>query len=211
MARPWSPSNKSTTVNMKKSILMLSVMLLLSGCDIMNKIGGAYQLSQSEYRYRSVNNIQLSGLNLGDASGISLSNLATIATILSGGSGMQSIPFSLTLNMDVTNPNTTAAFLDALDYAIQINEMEFVEGKMDIPIRIEPGETKVVGVPISVDLKALMNRYSQERVSSEMSGFLGITPNKTAVSVKLWPKFFVGETLVKVPAPIPVVFNFGGK
>ncbi|MFA7154695.1 MAG: LEA type 2 family protein, partial [Proteiniphilum sp.] len=193
------------------SILMLSVMLLLSGCDIMNKIGGAYQLSQSEYRYRSVNNIQLSGLNLGDASGISLSNLATIATILSGGSGMQSIPFSLTLNMDVTNPNTTAAFLDALDYAIQINEMEFVEGKMDIPIRIEPGETKVVGVPISVDLKALMNRYSQERVSSEMSGFLGITPNKTAVSVKLWPKFFVGETLVKVPAPIPVVFNFGGK
>lgn len=196
---------------MKKSILMLSVMLLLSGCDIMNKIGGAYQLSQSEYRYRSVNNIQLSGLNLGDASGISLSNLATIATILSGGLGMQSIPFSLTLNMDVTNPNTTAAFLDALDYAIQINEMEFVEGKMDIPIRIEPGETKVVGVPISVDLKALMNRYSQERVSSEMSGFLGITPNKTAVSVKLWPKFFVGETLVKVPAPIPVVFNFGGK
>ena len=124
---------------------------------------------------------------------------------------MQTIPFSMTLNMDVTNPNTTAAFLDALDYAIQINEMEFVEGKMDIPIRIEPGETKVIGVPISVDLKALMNRYSQERVTSEMSGFLGITPNETSVSVKLWPKFYVGETLVKLPAPIPVVFNFGGK
>ncbi len=196
---------------MKKSILLLSVMILLSGCDIMTKIGGAYQLAQSEYRYHSLNNIQLSGLNLGDASGISLSNLATIATILSGGSGMQTIPFSMTLNMDVTNPNTTAAFLDALDYAIQINEMEFVEGKMDIPIRIEPGETKVIGVPISVDLKGLMNRYSQERVTSEMSGFLGITPNETSVSVKLWPKFYVGETLVKVPAPIPVVFNFGGK
>ena len=196
---------------MKKSILLLSVMILLSGCDIMNKIGGAYQLAQSEYRYHSLNNIQLSGLNLGDASGISLSNLATIATILSGGSAMQTIPFSMTLNMDVTNPNTTAAFLDALDYAIQINEMEFVEGKMDIPIRIEPGETKVIGVPISVDLKALMNRYSQERVTSEMSCFLGITPNETSVSVKLWPKFYVGETLVKLPAPIPVVFNFGGK
>lgn len=196
---------------MKKSILLLSVMILLSGCDIMNKIGGAYQLSQSEYSYRSLNNIQLSGLNLGDASSISLSNLATIATILSGGSGMQTIPFSMTLNMDVSNPNTTAAFLDALDYAIQINDMEFVEGKMDIPIRIEPGETKVIGVPISVDLKSIMNRYSQERVTSEMSGFLGITRNETSVSVKLWPKFFVGETLVKVPAPIPVVFNFGGK
>ncbi len=184
---------------------------MMNGCDVMNKIGGAYQLSQSEYRYNSVNNIQLAGMNLGNASGISLSNLATISTILAGGSAMQTIPFSMTLNMDVTNPNTTAAFLDALDYAIQINEMEFVEGKMDIPIRIEPGETKMVAVPISVDLKSLMNRYSQQRVTSEMSAFLGITPNKTSVSVKLWPKFLVGGTLVKVPAPIPVVFNFGGK
>ena len=117
----------------------------------------------------------------------------------------------MTLNMDVTNPNSTAAFLDALDYAIQINEMEFVEGKMDIPIRIEPGETKVVGIPVSVDLKNLMNRYSQERVTNEMSAFLGITPNETSVSVKLWPKFTVGGTLIKVPAAIPVVFNFGGK
>jgi LEA14-like dessication related protein len=196
---------------MKKILLILSAVVLLTGCDVMNKIGGAYQLSQSEYRYNSLNNIQLAGMNLGNAAGISLSNLASISTILSGGSAMQTIPFSMTLNMDVTNPNTTAAFLDALDYAIQINEMELVEGKMDIPIRIEPGETKLVAVPISVDLKSLMNRYSQQRVTSEMSAFLGITPNETSVSVKLWPKFLVNGTLVKVPAPIPVVFNFGGR
>ena len=196
---------------MKKIILILSAVVLMTGCDVMNKIGGAYQLSQSEYRYNSLNNIQLAGMNLGNASGISLSSLATISTILAGGSSMQTIPFSMTLNMDVTNPNTTAAFLDALDYAIQINEMELVEGKMDIPIRIEPGETKLVAVPISVDLKSLMNRYSQQRVTSEMSAFLGITPNETSVSVKLWPKFLVNGTLVKVPAPIPVVFNFGGR
>ncbi len=117
----------------------------------------------------------------------------------------------MTLNMDVTNPNSSAAFLDALDYAIQINEMEFVEGKMDIPIRIEPGETKIIGIPVSVDLKNLMNRYSQDRVTNEMSAFLGITPRETSVTVKLWPKLTVGGTLVKVPAAIPVVFNFGGK
>ncbi|MEN6589180.1 MAG: LEA type 2 family protein [Proteiniphilum sp.] len=196
---------------MKKSILMLSAALLLTGCNIMNQIGGAIQLSQSEYKYNSLNNIQLAGINLGNASSISVSNLASIATVLAGGSTMQTIPFSMILNMDVTNPNSSAAFLDALDYAIQINEMEFVEGKMDIPIRIEPGETKVIGIPVSVDLKNLMNRYSQERVTSEMSAFLGITPQETSVMVKLWPKLTVGGTVVKVPAAIPVVFNFGGK
>ncbi|HBB01898.1 MAG TPA: hypothetical protein DCZ19_12615 [Porphyromonadaceae bacterium] len=196
---------------MKKSILILSTVLLLSGCNIMNQIGGAIQLSQSEYKYHSLNNIQLAGINLGNASSISVSNLASIATVLAGGSTMQSIPFSMILNMDVTNPNSSAAFLDALDYAIQINEMEFVEGKMDIPIRIEPGETKIIGIPVSVDLKNLMNRYSQDRVTNEMSAFLGITPRETSVTVKLWPKLTVGGTLVKVPAAIPVVFNFGGK
>ena len=196
---------------MKKSILILSTVLLLSGCNIMNQIGGAIQLSQSEYKYHSLNNIQLAGINLGNASSISVSNLASIATVLAGGSTMQSIPFSMILNMDVTNPNSSAAFLDALDYAIQINEMEFVEGKMDIPIRIEPGETKIIGIPVSVDLKNLMNRYSQDRVTNEMSAFLGITPRETSVTVKLWPKLTVGGTLVKVPSAIPVVFNFGGK
>ena len=196
---------------MKRIILIFIAAVLLNGCDVMNRIGGAYQLSQSEYKYNSLNDIQLAGIMLGNSSNISLSNLASIATVLAGGNNRQTIPFNMTLNMDVTNPNTKAAFLDALDYAIAINDMEFVEGKMDVPIRIEPGETRVVPIPVSVDLKSLMNRYSQERVASEMSSFLGVTRNETTVSVKLWPKFTVGNTLVKVPAPIPVEFKFGGR
>ncbi len=196
---------------MKKVFSILIVAVLFTGCDIMNRIGGAYQLSQSEYRYHSLNNIQLAGINLGNASSISVSNLASIATVLAGGSIRQTIPFSMTLNMDVTNPNSSAAFLDALDYAILINEMEFVEGKMDVPIRIDPGQTSMVSIPVSLDLKSLMNRYSQDRVTNEMSAFLGITSNQTSVTVKLWPKLTVGNSLIKVPAAIPVVFNFGGK
>lgn len=195
----------------KRVLLIVLSAVILTGCDVVNKIGGAYQLAQSEYRYNSLSNIQLAGINIGNASAISLSNLASISTILSGSNSRQNIPFSMTLNMDVTNPNTRAAFLDALDYSISINELEFVEGKMDIPIRIQPGETVLVPIPISVDLKSIINRYSQERVASEMSGFLGITPNETTVTVKLWPKLSVGNTLIKVPAAIPVEFKFGGR
>ena len=195
----------------KRVLLIVLSAVILTGCDVVNKIGGAYQLAQSEYRYNSLSNIQLAGINIGNASAISLSNLASISTILSGSNSRQNIPFSMTLNMDVTNPNTRAAFLDALDYSISINELEFVEGKMDIPIRIQPGETVVVPIPISVDLKSIINRYSQERVASEMSGFLGITPNETTVTVKLWPKLSVGNTLIRVPAAIPVEFKFGGR
>ena len=192
------------------SLIVLFSLTFLPACDVMNNIGGAYRLSQSIYKYSSLNDIQLAGMKLGNASSISLSNLASIATVLAGGNS-QTIPFSMTLNMDVTNPNTAAAFLDALDYQIILNDLELVEGKMDQPIRIEAGETKVVPIPVSIDLRKLMDRYSQERVTKEMSSFLGITPNETTVMVKLWPKLTVGNTLVKVPAAIPVEFKFGGR
>lgn len=195
---------------MKKVFLLLFAALMLNGCDVLNQISGAYTLSQSEYTYNSLTDIQLAGINLGDASRISVSNLASISTILSSGS-LQSIPFNMTLNMNVKNPNKTAAFLNALDYAIDINEMEFATGKMDVPIRIEPGATQVLPISIGTDLKQLFNRYSQDRVAREMSSFLGITSEQTTVTVKLWPKLMVGETPIKVPAPIPVVFTFGGK
>ncbi len=194
---------------MRKTILLSLLIFALTSCDVLNQIGGAIQLSQCEYKYNSINDIQLAGINLGDGSSISLSNFASISSILTGGS-LQTIPFSMTLNMDVKNPNQTAAFLNALEYAIDINEMEFTTGKMDVPIRVEPGQTSVLPISIGVDLKNLINRYSRDRVAREMSGFLGLSSDETKVTVKLWPKLMVGNTPIKVPAPIPVVFSFGG-
>ncbi len=194
---------------MKKTVLIILLIFSLSSCDVLNQIGGAIQLSQCEYTYNSVADIQLAGINLGNGSTISLSNFASISSILTGGN-LQTIPFSLPLNMDVKNPNQAAAFLNALEYAIEINEMEFTTGKMDVPLRVEPGQTAVLPFSIGVDLKNLINRYSRDRVAREMSGFLGLSSDETKVTVKLWPKLMVGNRPVKVPAPIPVVFTFGG-
>ena len=194
---------------MKKTFLLSLLIFALTSCDVLNQIGGAIQLSQCEYKYNSITDMQLAGINLGDGSSISLSNFASLSSILTGGS-LQTSPFSMTLNMDVTNPNQAAAFLNALEYAIEINEMEFTTGKMDVPIRVESGQTTVLPLSIGVDLKNLMNRYSRDRVAKEMSGFLGLSSDETKVTVKLWPKLLVGNTPIRVPAPIPVVFTFGG-
>ena len=194
---------------MKKTVLLILLVFSLSSCDVLNQIGGAIQLSQCEYKYNSVADMQLAGINLGNGSTISLSNFASISSILTGGN-LQTIPFSMTLNMDVKNPNQAAAFLNALEYAIEINEMEFTTGKMDVPLRVEPGQTAVLPLSIGVDLKNLINRYSRDRVAREMSSFLGLSSDETKVTVKLWPKLMVGNRPVKVPAPIPVVFTFGG-
>jgi len=195
---------------MKKGIILLVAVILLNGCGILDQVGGAYNLSQCEFNYNSLENIQLAGIDIGNGSTLSVAKMAAISTILSGLGNIQTIPLNMTLKMNIKNPNATAAFLNALDYAVEINDLEFTTGKMDIPIRIEPGQTNVLPINIGVDIKSLMNRYSQDRVQGVMNSFLGISSDKTEVTVKLWPKVMVGNTAVKSPAAIPVIFTFGG-
>lgn len=196
---------------MKKTIIILSTLLLMYGCGIVDQIGGAYNLSQCKYDYNSIDNVQIAGINLGKAKSVSVLEVASLSTILSGGN-LQNIPFSMVLNLDVANPNEkAAAFLNGMDYEIELNDMELTKGKLDVPVRIEPGETEVVSLSIGADIMKLMNRYSKKKVSSEMSRFLSISPGQTKVTVKLWPKVLIGNTPIKSPAHIPVTFLVGKK
>ncbi len=194
---------------MKKIITALLLIFTLTSCDVLNQVSGAYQLTQCEYKYNSINNIQLAGINLGDGTSLSLSNFASISSILMGGN-LQTIPFSMNLKLDVKNPNQSVALLNALDYSITINDMEFTTGNVVTPLRVEAGQTGTLPITVGVDLKNLMNTYSKDVVAKDMSGFLGLSSNETKVTLKLWPKLIVGNTLIKVPTAIPVSFTFGG-
>ena len=94
---------------------------------------------------------------------------------------------------------------------IELNDMEFTSGKLDVPVRIEAGGSQVVPLSIGVDIMNLMNRYSKSKVSSEMSRFLGISPGQTKVTLKLWPKVLIGDVPIKSPTHIPVTFLVGKK
>ena len=196
---------------MKKAIIILSTILFMYSCDVVQQIGGAYNLLQCKYDYNSIDNIQIAGINLGKGKSVSVLQIASLTTILSGGT-LQNIPLSMVINLDVANPNEkAAAFLNGMDYEIELNDMELSSGQLDVPVRIEPGESQVVPLSIGVDLMNLMNRYSKEKVSGEMSRFIGITPGETKVTVKLWPKVLIGNTPIKSPAHIPVTFLVGKK
>ena len=196
---------------MEKAIIILSTILFMYSCDVVQQIGGAYNLLQCKYDYNSIDNIQIAGINLGKGKSVSVLQIASLTTILSGGT-LQNIPLSMVINLDVANPNEKAsAFLNGMDYEIELNDMELTSGKLDTPVRIEPGGSQVVPLSIGVDLKNLMNRYSKEKVSGEMSRFIGITPGETKVTVKLWPKVLIGNTPIKSPAHIPVTFLVGKK
>lgn len=191
---------------MKKLLSLLLVASLMVACDASKGLGSAYNMINCTYTYRSITGLSISGMNL--SNGISAANIPRITSILSGKAA--SIPLNLTINMDVNNPNRSAAALSGLSYILSIDGVQFTTGAVNQPLNIAAGQTQNLPLTIGVDLATLMKGESGEAVTGIAKNFLGIGNKKSEVNLQIKPTFKVGNTLIPSPVYVPVKFSFGG-
>lgn len=188
--------------------LLLSVTLVFSGCgSVGESLSSAYNITKCEYNYNSISNLTLSGMNL--SKGVSITNLPKIISILGGKSS--SIPLDFTLNLDVKNPNATAAALSGLQYIISVDDIEFTTGQVNQALNIAGGSTQNLPLKIGVDVATLMKNNSKDAVTNIIKNFLGVGGQKSNVSVQLKPSFNIGGQYITSPIYVPVNFSFGGE
>lgn len=189
----------------------LALILSLSGCGTTasNDLAGAYNMTQCKYVYNSLSDITVSGINLSSGSALSALNLAKLTTVLAGNSS--SIPVNFTVNMNVTNPNSSPALLNKLQYAVSIDDIHFTDGMLDQAIHIAGGETQTIPLTVGVDVATLMKSNSQAALLNIVKNIAGISGEKSTVSLSLRPTFNIAGQPVTSPIAIPVSFSFGGK
>lgn len=193
---------------MKKVLIsMLAIVALMSSCGVGQQVTGAYNLTKCEYTYNSMKNLTISGMNV--SSGLSALNLVKMTALFTG--NPSSIPMNMTLNINIKNPNASAAILNGLQYAISIDNIEFTTGRIDQQINVASGATSVLPIAIGVDLATLMKNNSKDAVVNIAKNLVGISSDKSTVSLKLKPTFLIGNTLIVSPIYYPVSFSFGGK
>jgi LEA14-like dessication related protein len=188
-------------------IAIALISILPTGCDVMKQVGGAYNMSQCKYEYRSISNLNISGMDL--SKGISLTHIPKITAILSGST--KSIPLSFTLNVDINNPNASAAMLQGLQYMLSIDNVDFTTGSVDNALNVPAGGTQVMPLAIGFDLATLLKGESKDAVVNIVKNFLGIGDKASNVTFRIKPTFMIGSVPVTAPAFIPVTFSFGGK
>ncbi len=194
---------------MKKRILvLLAVVATLVSCDsVQQSLKSTYNMINCEYNYKSISGLTVSGIDL--SSGLSLTAIPKITSILSGSA--TSIPLNFNLNLDVKNPNESAAMLHGLQYILSIDGIEFTTGSINQSLNIGAGQTQTLPLSIGVDLASLMKNNSKDAVVDIAKNFLGIGSEKSEVSLQLKPSFNIGGTTVaSPPVYIPVSFSFGG-
>jgi LEA14-like dessication related protein len=193
---------------MKKRILaLLLVVTTLVGCDsVQQGLRSTYNLINCEYSYKSITGLTISGMNL--SNGLSITSIPKITSILSGTA--TSIPLNFTLNVNVKNPNESAALLHGLQYIVSVDDIQFTTGSINQTLNIASGQTQALPLTIGVDLATLMKNNSKDAVTEIAKNFLGIGSKKSNVSLQLKPTFMIGNTPVASPMYIPVSFSFGG-
>lgn len=193
---------------MKKRILTLFVIAaVLMSCDTVQKsLSSTYNMINCEYNYKSISGLTVSGMNL--SNGLSVTSIPKITSILSGSAS--SIPLNFTLNLDVKNPNESAAALNGMQYIISIDDIQFTTGSVNQALNIEAGQSQTLPLTIGVDLATLMKNNSKDAVVDIAKNFIGIGSKKSNVKVQLKPTFMIGSLPVTSPTYIPVSFSFGG-
>lgn len=193
---------------MKKRILALCMIIAtLVSCDSVQKsLTSTYNMINCEYNYKSISGLTISGINA--SNGLSVTSIPKITSILSGTAS--SIPLNFTLNLDVKNPNQSAAMLNGLQYIISIDDIQFTTGSVNKALNIGAGESQVLPISIGVDLATLMKNNSKNAVTDIAKNLIGIGNKKSNVSVQLKPTFMIGSVPITSPTYIPVNFSFGG-
>jgi len=193
---------------MKKRIFaLLIIATALIGCDSVQKsLSSSYNMINCEYNYKSISALTVSGMNL--SNGLSVTSIPKITSILSGTAS--SIPLDFTLNVDVKNPNQSAAMMNGLQYILSIDDIQFTTGSVNQAMNIGAGQSQTLPISIGVDLATLMKSNSKDAVVDIAKNFIGIGSKKSNVKLQVKPTFMVGSVPVTSPVYIPISFSFGG-
>ncbi|MDL2320515.1 LEA type 2 family protein [Alistipes sp. OttesenSCG-928-B03] len=189
-------------------IVAYATVLALSSCDVMKQVSSSYNMINCKYDYNSISGLSLAGMNF--SQGLSAANVLQATALLSGGA-KSSLPLNFTLNLDVSNPNQTAALLNGMQYVLSIDDVEFTTGSVTQRLDIPAGGKSVLPLTIGVDLAKLLSGDSKNAVTNIAKNFLGIGSSKSNVTIQIKPSFNVAGYTVASPVYIPVSFTFGGK
>jgi LEA14-like dessication related protein len=195
-------------MEMRKLLLVALVCAFsASSCDVMKQVGGSLNMVNCTYEFNSITGLSLAGINVSE--GLSLPNIARATSLLTGNTS--SIPLNMTINIDVKNPNATAALLSGMQYVLSIDGVEFTTGSIARQFNVPPGQTGVLPLTVGFDLAGLLAGETRDAVSGAVMNLIGIGDRKSNVSLRIRPSFLVGNYTVTSPVFIPIDFSFGGR
>ena len=171
---------------LKKTLMILFVMMGLASCDVLNQVAQMANLVNCNFDFNSVNQIEMLGVNL--SRGMTRENLnATQLLSLANAIMKQQLPVSFNVNVNVKNPNSIAAAMTKMDYILTLNGKQVVSTTMNNGINVPANSSSVVTIPITTDLFQLFSGESADAIVNLAFKLAGASSNPVNVGLKVKP------------------------
>ena len=118
-------------------VLLSLSLLTLGGCAALKQFAEMGTFSKCQFRLVSVANVSLADISLQGVnrmSDIGFMDLAKLQSVFSGGS----LPLKLTLNIEVKNPNASAAAMSKFQWLLYMDGNQLTSGMMERRVEIQP-------------------------------------------------------------------------
>jgi LEA14-like dessication related protein len=197
---------------MKKLVAFFSVVcvsVILSACTVTNQISQMATLALCDFRISSVSNVTLAGINvqtIRSMQDLSFSDVQKLMVAAASGS----FPLSMNVNMDVKNPNSTAAGMNRMEWILFIDDIQMTQGVVNQSLYV-PGNNGVASLPIgvTVDLKKALQGKSLDALINFGLNLQGQGNKPTRLLAKIKPTILIGQTQLSYPGYINVRTEFG--
>ena len=182
----------------KRIILIVLVALGLSSCDVLLQMAQMASFANCTIDFDSVNDIEMLGMSLNK--GMTKSDLGVGQLLLLTKAIMnKSLPVTFNVNLDVKNPNSTAAAMTKMDYILTLNDKQVIATTMDKSINVPANASNVVTIPITTDLFQLFSGESADAIVNLAFKLAGASSDPVNVGIKLKPYINVGGQQLAYP------------
>lgn len=178
------------------SAALLTASLALTDCAGVNRQKQEGQnFKDCTFALQSIAQATLGGVDVANvraASDLSPADRARILAAYATGS----LPLNMRVNLQVTNPNSDPAALNALDYKVLVDGNEIATGATTQRIEVPANSTATVTLPITADARKVVANGGAEALGGFALGLADRNRRPTRVTIAVRPSVkFLGATI----------------
>jgi hypothetical protein len=186
-------------------LILLAFAFLYSSCDILQQM---VTFTKCEFKMNSLSNATLANVQVQNKKSfkdLTLMDAANVTKSLVSGT----LPLNFDLNIEVKNPNTTAASMQKLEWHAFIDDIQMATGVMDQKVAIDPGGSQVIPLRVSIDLKQVLNKETKDALLNFGFNLADAGGYPTRVRLDIKPTVYVGSFALAYPGYFTLKKDFG--
>jgi len=179
----------------KIGLAVCGLLAMLSGCAALQQ-GQAF--AKCKFAISKLHQMNLAGMDVDNLKSVNDMNLLqagkVAATYASG-----KLPLTATANLNIQNPNASMAALNKLDWILEIDGTDVLEGTSNERVEIAPNSSAEMPLTVSMDLRKVFKGKKLDYIKEFSSDVLKNREGSERFAVKVKPYFnFLGA---QIPYP----------